>query len=269
MARRQIRRIIREELEAVAPVAQPVRSPFSGYRERNPGRYAQGGFLDVTDIYESTYRASRPGVPGFDRVLYSEQDNVLVAFPSEGNADHASPYAILGLKAARGYGRDYRFVDASIDGAGLYETDERTAEALVSDTRGTLIELGSPYAVRLGAVPRAGRLVLESSRLGEKAKSKSQQRLFGLVHAYKKGEVDLSDLDDGLADTVRRIASNISDEDAKEFASTKHNGLPERVPESSVRARVAALLRERMGGDYITAQSRYTRTPTQTKLRLK
>lgn len=57
------------------------------------------------------------------------------------------------------------------------------------------------------------------------AKSKSQQRLFGMVHAYNKGELH------GSRSLRRRIAAlsrRISDEDAKHFAKTKHDGLPEK-----------------------------------------
>ena len=54
------------------------------------------------------------------------------------------------------------------------------------------------------------------------AKSKSQQRLFGQVHKCKK-EGSCS------SDKVKEIASSISDKDAKDFAKTKHKGLPDKV----------------------------------------
>lgn len=52
--------------------------------------------------------------------------------------------------------------------------------------------------------------------------SKSQQRLFGMVHAYQKGELG------HVPDKVREIAEHISSEDARHFAETRHTGLPER-----------------------------------------
>ena len=55
------------------------------------------------------------------------------------------------------------------------------------------------------------------------AKSESQQRLFGMVHAYQKGRLKHAPA------KVRRIARHISEEDAEHFAKTKHDGLPERV----------------------------------------
>ena len=54
------------------------------------------------------------------------------------------------------------------------------------------------------------------------SKSKAQQRFMGLVHAYKKGEMK------NAPEEVRKIAKGIKKSDAKDFASTKHEGLPER-----------------------------------------
>jgi len=54
----------------------------------------------------------------------------------------------------------------------------------------------------------------------EKSLSKSQQRLMGMVYAYKKGRMKASD-------EVKKIAKGMSMKDAKKFASTKHKGLPE------------------------------------------
>ena len=56
----------------------------------------------------------------------------------------------------------------------------------------------------------------------EKSLSKSQQRLMGMVYAYKKGEMK------DASDEVKKIAKGMSMKDAKKFASTKHKGLPEK-----------------------------------------
>ena len=57
------------------------------------------------------------------------------------------------------------------------------------------------------------------------AKSKSQQRLFGMVHAYNKGELHGSR---SLRRRIAAISRHISDEDARHFAKTPHDGLPEK-----------------------------------------
>jgi cytochrome c553 len=54
------------------------------------------------------------------------------------------------------------------------------------------------------------------------AKSKSQQRLFGMVHAYKNGKLKKAPA------KIKEIAKNISDDDARDFAKTKSKGLPEK-----------------------------------------
>lgn len=54
------------------------------------------------------------------------------------------------------------------------------------------------------------------------ARSKSQQRLFGMVHAYQKGKFK------DAPEEVKNIARSISSEDAEHFAKTKHKGLPEK-----------------------------------------
>ena len=57
--------------------------------------------------------------------------------------------------------------------------------------------------------------------LKEKAVSKKQQRFFGMVRAAQKGEGSASP-------EVAKVAGEISKKDAKDFASTKHKGLPEK-----------------------------------------
>jgi hypothetical protein len=54
------------------------------------------------------------------------------------------------------------------------------------------------------------------------AQSKAQQKFMGLVHALQKGDVDPSD----VSKDVRDAASSMSKKSAKDFASTKHSGLP-------------------------------------------
>lgn len=57
------------------------------------------------------------------------------------------------------------------------------------------------------------------------AKSKSQQRLFGMVRAYNNGELHASR---ELRRRIAALSKRISDEDAEHFAKTPHNGLPEK-----------------------------------------
>jgi hypothetical protein len=61
--------------------------------------------------------------------------------------------------------------------------------------------------------------------LEEKAVSKNQQQFMGMVHAYKKGEMK-----DAPA-SVKKAAKGMTKKAAKDFASTKHKGLPTKVNE--------------------------------------
>ena len=54
------------------------------------------------------------------------------------------------------------------------------------------------------------------------AVSRKQQRFFGMVRAAQKGELGQA------SPEVSRVAADISKKDAKDFASTKHKGLPEK-----------------------------------------
>jgi hypothetical protein len=58
------------------------------------------------------------------------------------------------------------------------------------------------------------------------AKSKAQQKFMGMVHAAKSGDKPASK---AVADT----AKSITKKDAKDYASTKHKGLPKKVKEGS------------------------------------
>lgn len=85
--------------------------------------------------------------------------------------------------------------------------------------------------------------------LNEKAKSKSQQRLFGMVSAYNKGSLDLDGLPASLAKKIKGIADGqrkktgdkrkftkgVNKNKIKDLASTKHEDLPEKVEETVTR----------------------------------
>jgi hypothetical protein len=58
-------------------------------------------------------------------------------------------------------------------------------------------------------------------QVAEKAVSRKQQRFMGMVHAAQKGEKAASG-------EVAKVASSMKKKDAKDFASTKHKGLPEK-----------------------------------------
>jgi len=61
------------------------------------------------------------------------------------------------------------------------------------------------------------------------AVSKAQQRFMGMVHAAQKSEDPTP-----FSKDVKKAADSMSDKAAKDFASTKHKGLPDHVKEGNV-----------------------------------
>ena len=58
----------------------------------------------------------------------------------------------------------------------------------------------------------------------------AQQRLMGMAYALKKGDMDPAD----ASDEVKDLAKNMTLQQLKDFASTKHDGLPNHVKEDEV-----------------------------------
>ena len=69
------------------------------------------------------------------------------------------------------------------------------------------------------------------------ATSKSQQRLMGQAYAYKKGELDSKE----VSSEIKELADSMTLKQLKDFASTKHEGLPERVPENITPANLTGM----------------------------
>ena len=70
--------------------------------------------------------------------------------------------------------------------------------------------------------------------LSEKAKSRAQQRFFGMVRAAQKGEMD------NPSSEVVDAADSMKVDDVKKFAKTKHKGLPEKKTVKEEPERTAA-----------------------------
>lgn len=64
--------------------------------------------------------------------------------------------------------------------------------------------------------------------LSEVAKSKAQQRLFGMARAVQKGDLPASK----VGGAVKKIAKTVNPDDVEDFASTKHDDLPDKINEN-------------------------------------
>jgi hypothetical protein len=60
------------------------------------------------------------------------------------------------------------------------------------------------------------------------AVSKAQQRFMGMVHAAQKGDME------NPSPEVEKAADSMNDKDVKDFASTSHKGLPNKVKSESI-----------------------------------
>jgi hypothetical protein len=79
--------------------------------------------------------------------------------------------------------------------------------------------------------------------VSETAVSTAQQKFMGMVHAYKKGEMK------NASPEVKKAAKEMSDTEAKKFASTKHEGLPKHVQKEETACDSSEPQRDRRG-DY-------------------
>ena len=69
------------------------------------------------------------------------------------------------------------------------------------------------------------------------AKSKKQQQLMGMVHAYQQGELE------DAPESIKKIAKDIDPEDAEDFASTKHTKLPTKVKKEQLKELIKTLIK--------------------------
>jgi hypothetical protein len=135
----------------------PVRSPFSQANYYSGGKVGGEIWQEITDLYNTTYRTHHEE-DGFDRVMYNEAINAMVMFPKEdaeafSKIEEGEAVLQLGLKAARGFKKDYRFLDQSIPGAGKYAISEEDAERLIDEPFEILREIQPEYTRNFGETP--------------------------------------------------------------------------------------------------------------------
>lgn len=72
------------------------------------------------------------------------------------------------------------------------------------------------------------------------AKSKNQQQIMGMALAYKRGELS----DEDVSTEVIDIANSMTEKQLRDFAKTKHEGLPDKVEEIVNKAIVRYIIKE-------------------------
>lgn len=71
--------------------------------------------------------------------------------------------------------------------------------------------------------------VESTTGINEKAESKAQQRFMGMVHGLQTGDIKPSE----VSSKVERVAKEMKPSDVTDFASTKHDKLPEKIDEAN------------------------------------
>jgi hypothetical protein len=101
--------------------------------------------------------------------------------------------------------------------------------------------------------------------------SKSQQRLMGVAYAVKKGDMTLDEVDAEYRDKVQELVANMTLKQLKDFASTKHDGLPDKVDEDAGIGISAVMLPDmvtgRFGSGDVPAGQKDEEDPKTKKLR--
>lgn len=84
---------------------------------------------------------------------------------------------------------------------------------------------------RFNGKDKAGkRKLLTDKNLQEKAESVAQQKLMAMALAYKRGEMK------DASPEVKKLASSMTEKQLRDFAATKHEGLPKKVQKESAPA---------------------------------
>ena len=71
--------------------------------------------------------------------------------------------------------------------------------------------------------PNVRKLLTDKKSLQEKAESVAQQKLMAMALAYKRGEMK------DASEQVKKLASSMTEKQLKDYAKTKHEGLPQKV----------------------------------------
>jgi hypothetical protein len=83
----------------------------------------------------------------------------------------------------------------------------------------------------------ASKVRKEEFELQEKSSSEAQQKLMAMALQYKRNPKSMP----GASDQVKKLASSMSEKDLKDFASTKHQGIPAKVNEATYKVDVDGL----------------------------
>ena len=122
--------------------------------------------------------------------------------------------------------------DANKDGIPDYAQDGKGAKDLGKGKGGAPKKGVNPFAkvkeaINLDTFVEDSMKEIQGVFVAEKAVSKQQQKFMGMVHSMQSGNKVK-----GASPELKKVAKDMDKKDAKDFAGTKHKGLPKKVSES-------------------------------------
>ena len=165
-------------------------------------------------------------VDEFDYIVESVYDELLEEGYEEDDIEEAIEYALTEAKVTFGHdtptkkddvmkkakGR-LRFLGGKEKKIGKPVKSMKYADARAAELADTHKKTGGKYR---------SQYVEGVEQIDEKALSKAQQRFMGMVYAVKKGDMAAP------SPEVAKAAASMTGKEAKDFAKTKHKGLPEK-----------------------------------------
>ncbi len=138
-----------------------------------------------------------------------------------------------------------RMTDEQINSLYIKLTEQVQQKTTVGPQGGSVTLKPGQTKVDLKPVPNSpGTMEVTEDDLDEKAVSQKQQEFFGVVRAMQKGKLPKK----GKAG---KAAKDMSKRDVKDFASTKHKGLPIHANEET--SPLMTLAKQKMANNYISA----------------
>jgi hypothetical protein len=138
-----------------------------------------------------------------------------------------------------------RMTDEQINSLYIKLTEQVQQKTTVGPQGGSVTLKPGQTKVDLKPVPNSpGTMEVTEDDLDEKAVSQKQQEFFGVVRAMQKGKLPKK----GKAG---KAAKDMSKKDVKDFASTKHKGLPIHANEET--SPLMTLAKQKMANNYISA----------------
>lgn len=126
----------------------------------------------------------------------------------------------------------------------LTESKKEQKEAVTKQTTSTTysdseLQKGVPGGSVVKKNPDGTTTITKEGEMTEKAVSKQQQKFFGVVSAMQKGDIPKK----GKAG---KAAKEMSKKDVKDFASTKHKGLPKKVEDKKIEESLSKIIESQL-----------------------